>query len=69
MTQAPQRPDRPPEPPAPSAPPQPSAPARPATAGPALELLVHGVGGATPDEMLADPHPVRIMGDELKGYN
>lgn len=30
----------------------------------ALELLVHGVGGATPAEMLGDPRTVRITGDE-----
>lgn len=30
---------------------------------PALELLVHGVGGATPQEMLDDPRPVRVTGD------
>ncbi|MFJ2115971.1 hypothetical protein ACIOEX_29485, partial [Streptomyces sp. NPDC087850] len=33
-------------------------------AGPALELLVHGVGGATPQKMLDDPRTVRITGDE-----
>lgn len=32
--------------------------------GAALELLVHGVGGTTPQEMLADPYTVRITGDE-----
>ncbi|MFD3524503.1 hypothetical protein [Streptomyces sp. NPDC058653] len=32
--------------------------------GAALELLVHGVGGATPQAMLADPYTVRITGDE-----
>ncbi|WP_267243379.1 hypothetical protein [Streptomyces sp. PR69] len=32
--------------------------------GPALELLVHGVGGATPQGMLDDPRTVRISGDE-----
>ncbi|NDZ83508.1 hypothetical protein G3I19_34345 [Streptomyces sp. SID10853] len=32
--------------------------------GPALELLVHGVGGATPQEMLGDARTVRITGDE-----
>lgn len=32
--------------------------------GAALELLVHGVGGATEQEMLADPYVVRITGDE-----
>lgn len=31
--------------------------------GPALELLVHGVGGTTPQEMLDDPRAVRITGD------
>lgn len=31
---------------------------------PALELLVHGVGGATPEEMLGDPRTVRITGDD-----
>ncbi|MFI1887963.1 hypothetical protein [Streptomyces jumonjinensis] len=36
----------------------------PRSAGPALELLVHGVGGATPQEMLGDPRTVRISGDE-----
>uniref|UniRef100_UPI004040352F hypothetical protein n=1 Tax=Streptomyces sp. SS7 TaxID=3108485 RepID=UPI004040352F len=30
----------------------------------ALELLVHGVGGATPEKMLNDPRTVRITGDE-----
>ncbi|MDG4866228.1 hypothetical protein P8605_49560, partial [Streptomyces sp. T-3] len=36
-----------------------------ATAGEtALELLVHGVGGATPEEMLGDPRTVRVTGDE-----
>ncbi|MEU6251106.1 hypothetical protein [Streptomyces sp. NPDC047043] len=29
----------------------------------ALELLVHGVGGTTPQEMLDDPRTVRITGD------
>jgi hypothetical protein len=31
--------------------------------GTALELLVHGVGGATPQEMLGDPRTSRITGD------
>lgn len=31
--------------------------------GLALELLVHGVGGATPEEMLGDPRTVRVTGD------
>ncbi|MFD8565422.1 hypothetical protein [Streptomyces sp. NPDC059639] len=30
----------------------------------ALELLVHGVGGTTPQEMLGDPRTVRVSGDE-----
>lgn len=29
-----------------------------------MELLVHGVGGATPDKMLNDPRTVRITGDD-----
>ncbi|WP_237320880.1 hypothetical protein [Streptomyces sp. JJ36] len=32
--------------------------------GPALELRVHGVGGATPEEMLGDPRTRRITGDD-----
>ncbi|MFF0447567.1 hypothetical protein ACFYT4_14370 [Streptomyces sp. NPDC004609] len=36
----------------------------PRSGGPALELLVHGVGGAGPQEMLGDPRTVRISGDE-----
>lgn len=31
---------------------------------PELELLVHGVGGATPERMLGDPRTVRITGDD-----
>ncbi|MFJ4716766.1 hypothetical protein [Streptomyces sp. NPDC088785] len=31
--------------------------------GTALELLVHGVGGTTPAEMLGDPRTVRVSGD------
>ncbi|MFJ5263385.1 hypothetical protein ACIQAC_23255 [Streptomyces sp. NPDC088387] len=38
------------------------------TAGPepttALELLVHGVGGATPEKMLHDPRTERVTGDD-----
>ncbi|BCL32666.1 hypothetical protein ACFFS2_12985 [Streptomyces aurantiacus] len=34
------------------------------TADTALELLVHGVGGTTPQEMLNDPRTVRITGDD-----
>ena len=46
---------------------------RPETDGPgrraegsgiALELLVHGVGGTTPQDMLDDPRTVRITGDD-----
>ncbi|MET9773924.1 hypothetical protein ABZ023_06585 [Streptomyces sp. NPDC006367] len=33
--------------------------------GTALELLVHGVGGTTPAEMLDDPRTVRITGDHV----
>ncbi|WP_435876819.1 hypothetical protein [Streptomyces achromogenes] len=36
-------------------------PAEPATD---LELLVHGVGGTTPEKMLGDPRTVRIAGDD-----
>ncbi|MCX4825136.1 hypothetical protein OG883_35815 [Streptomyces sp. NBC_01142] len=36
----------------------------PQSGGPALELLVHGVGGATPQDMLGDPRTVRVTGDE-----
>ncbi|MFE2530357.1 hypothetical protein [Streptomyces sp. NPDC059371] len=43
---------------------EPGSPAqRPEAAGTALELLVHGVGGTTPEEMLNDPRTVRITGD------
>lgn len=35
----------------------------PQTSGAALELLVHGVGGTTPQEMLGDPRTTRITGD------
>ncbi|WP_375165453.1 hypothetical protein [Streptomyces sp.] len=33
--------------------------------GAALELLVHGVGGTTPEVMLDDPRTVRITGDDI----
>ena len=33
----------------------------------ALELLVHGVGGTTPQVMLADPHVVQLTGDAVAG--
>ncbi|MFF5427745.1 MULTISPECIES: hypothetical protein [unclassified Streptomyces] len=41
------------------------SPATPApdSGGAALELLVHGVGGATPQDMLDDPRTVRVTGD------
>ncbi|MER5888154.1 hypothetical protein ABT160_30405 [Streptomyces sp. NPDC001941] len=35
----------------------------PPRGGCALELLVHGVGGATPQDMLGDPRTVRVCGD------
>lgn len=35
----------------------------PRSTGPALELLVHGVGGTTPQDMLVDPRTVRVTGD------
>ncbi|WP_443332202.1 hypothetical protein [Streptomyces sp. 8N706] len=35
----------------------------------ALELLVHGVGGTTPEEMLDDPRTVRVTGDETAGIH
>ncbi|NYE39436.1 hypothetical protein [Streptomyces fulvorobeus] len=35
----------------------------PHSPGAALELLVHGVGGATPQEMLGDPRTTRVTGD------
>ncbi|MGW1953360.1 hypothetical protein ACWCPI_11390 [Streptomyces sp. NPDC001920] len=37
---------------------------RPDEARIALELLVHGVGGTTPQDMLDDPRTVRISGDD-----
>ncbi|MER6476644.1 hypothetical protein [Streptomyces filamentosus] len=42
------------------------SPATPAPehGGTALELLVHGVGGATPQSMLDDPRTVRVTGDD-----
>ncbi|MDN3292843.1 hypothetical protein QWM81_02035 [Streptomyces ficellus] len=36
----------------------------PARPGAALELLVHGVGGTTPEAMLDDPRTVRVTGDK-----
>ncbi|MEY9965062.1 hypothetical protein ABIA33_003104 [Streptacidiphilus sp. MAP12-16] len=35
--------------------------------GLALELLVHGVGGTTPQAMLADPHLIQLTGDTVAG--
>ncbi|MDK1474739.1 hypothetical protein QNO07_15130 [Streptomyces sp. 549] len=43
-------------------------PGRPRPA-PALELLVHGVGGATPHDMLDDPRTVRVTGDGTAGIH
>ncbi|GAB1334137.1 hypothetical protein ACE1SV_07270 [Streptomyces sp. E-15] len=37
---------------------------RPAEPETDLELLVHGVGGATPEGMLGDPRTVRVAGDD-----
>jgi hypothetical protein len=42
----------------------PDTAAQPQEAGAALELLVHGVGGTTPEKMLDDPRTVRITGDD-----
>ncbi|HEY8979463.1 MAG TPA: hypothetical protein VIU15_07765 [Streptomyces sp.] len=44
--------------PGPAEPPEEAAPAA------ALELLVHGVGGSSPEKMLDDPRTVRVTGDE-----
>ncbi|MBY8882484.1 hypothetical protein [Actinacidiphila acidipaludis] len=35
----------------------------------ALELLVHGVGGTTPQQMLGDPRTVRLAGDDTAGIH
>ncbi|MFI6345689.1 hypothetical protein [Streptomyces sp. NPDC050560] len=47
-------------------PPDPAGAAEPSApvTEPALELLVHGVGGTTPEEMLDAPSTVRVTGDE-----
>ncbi|MDN3265472.1 hypothetical protein QWJ26_37850 [Streptomyces sp. CSDS2] len=37
---------------------------RPAEPETDLELLVHGVGGTTPEQMLGDPRTVRVSGDD-----
>ncbi|MBT2387415.1 hypothetical protein J7E86_28355 [Streptomyces sp. ISL-11] len=34
-----------------------------------MELLVHGVGGATPHGMLADPRTERVAGDDIAGLH
>ncbi|WP_107104058.1 hypothetical protein, partial [Streptomyces niveiscabiei] len=47
--------------PSPAGPPEEGQTGKPAVA---LELLVHGVGGATPEKMLDDPRTVRVTGDE-----
>ncbi len=39
--------------------------AGPAGPGTALELLVHGVGGTSPEQMLDDPRTVRVTGDDV----
>ncbi|URN18287.1 MULTISPECIES: hypothetical protein [Streptomyces] len=44
--------------------PVPAAAPEPRDTGAALELLVHGVGGTTPGEMLDDPRTVRVTGDD-----
>ncbi|MGK5730021.1 hypothetical protein [Streptomyces sp. URMC 124] len=44
-----------------------ASPAKPP--GPALELLVHGVGGATPQAMLGDPRTERVTGDGIAGIH
>ncbi len=38
-----------------------------AVPGLAMELLVHGVGGTTPQDMLADPHLKQLTGDAVAG--
>ncbi|MFC1421184.1 hypothetical protein [Streptacidiphilus cavernicola] len=38
-----------------------------APTGLAMELLVHGVGGTTPQDMLADPHLSQLTGDTVAG--
>ncbi|WP_236655297.1 hypothetical protein [Streptacidiphilus carbonis] len=43
---------------------RPAAPGEPAIA---MELLVHGVGGTTPEAMLTDPHLVQLTGDTVAG--
>ena len=34
----------------------------------ATELIVHGVGGAPPSDLLDDFHPMRVSGDHLAGF-
>ena len=45
----------------------PDPPERPEQPPTALELLVHGVGGTTPERMLGDPRTVRVAGDATAG--
>ncbi|MFC5219849.1 hypothetical protein [Streptomyces coerulescens] len=45
--------------------PRSSTPERHANPGLVLELLVHGIEGATPERTLADPRVVQIAGDEI----
>jgi hypothetical protein len=47
------------------------APAPPPPGAPplALELLVHGVGGTTPEQMLGDPRTARLAGDGVAGIH
>ncbi|MBW5484970.1 hypothetical protein GPJ59_24570, partial [Streptomyces bambusae] len=47
-------------------PPSPTSHSSPSTSpssSPALELLVHGVAGASPEHLLGDPRTVRVTGD------
>ena len=36
--------------------------------GGTVELRIHGMGGATPEEHLEDPHPVQVGGDRIAGF-
>lgn len=40
----------------------------PVDLGGVTELRVHGVGGTTPEQMLDDPHPRRVAGDDTAGF-
>lgn len=33
-----------------------------------VELRIHGMGGATPEEHLEDPHPMQVGGDRIAGF-